>query len=299
MAFTAMSLVALSSTVAWAAAGDASSPEITGSIGSAEVNAAEPAYEQREFIVKPGSEAIELAARLHENGGLISLPVSWRLHRLIGNAAGGEAMFQSEAPQTRVLLPPGDYRIAIEYGFARFSRLVTLDPGRRLFLVFNLNTGAVRILSRIVLEPPVPGFTTAHRVFALSGPNRARLVAENARSGDLLRLPAGLYRIESELRPGNAVAEAEVAVKPGVLSAVEIDHQAGMVRLTLPQHRLGSYAWQIKDADGTLAAEAHGPFIDAVLLPGRYQVRAAADGVLLTGEFHVSAGNSFHYVLGQ
>ncbi len=230
-----------------AAAKEIASAEITGSI-----QPAEPAYEERQFIARPGLEAIEAAARLREHGGLITLPISWRLYRLIGTATGGQEVFRAAAAQAEAQVPPGDYRIDIEYGLARFSRLITLDPERRLSLVFNLNTGAIRVLSRLAVQPAAAfRFTTAHRLFALSGQNRARLVAANASPGQLLRLPAGTYRVESQLNPGNAVAQTEVQVKPGVLSAVEIDHRAGLVRLGLPGDHRDSFAWQVLDAKGS------------------------------------------------
>ena len=37
-------------------------------------------------------------------------------------------------------------------------------------------------------------------------------------------LTAGSYRVESRFGLGNAVASANVTVKPGLLSSVEIDH---------------------------------------------------------------------------
>jgi hypothetical protein len=292
--FAVLVLAALAAPPVEAAAREASSPEVTGS-----VSAAEPPYEQREFIARAGSEAIELAARLREHGGLITLPVSWRLYRLIGTAAGGEEVFHVEAPQAGATVPPGDYRVDINYGFAQFSRLVTLERERRLSLVFNLNTGAIRVLSRIAVQPPAFGFTTAHRLFALSGQNRARLVAENAMPGELLRLPAGTYRVESELSPGNAVAQAQVDVKPGVLSAVEIDHHAGIVRLAVAEHLRDGFSWQIVDAKGKIVAEARGASFDVVLSPGRYRARATADEETFTGEFSVAGGKSFEVVLGR
>jgi hypothetical protein len=72
-----------------------------------------------------------------------------------------------------------------------------------------------------------------------------------------------------------------------------------VVRLTVAQERPGVYAWEIRDARGSLAVQAWGPAINAVLLPGRYQVRAAGEGAHFTGEFSVSAGHSFEYVVGD
>ncbi|MDP9137868.1 MAG: hypothetical protein M3N38_06790 [Pseudomonadota bacterium] len=296
MTLAVLALLSPTAALAEVAATDTASPEITGSVAPAE-----PPYDQRAFVTRPGSEAIELAARLREGGGLITLPISWRLYRLIGTAAGGEEIFRADEPQANVAVPPGDYRVDIEYGFARFSRLVTLEAERRLSLVFNLNTGAIRVLSRIAVQPPVSGFTTVHRLFALSGQNRARLVAEGARPGEMLRLPAGKYRIESGLSPGNVVAQADVEVKAGVLSAVEVDHQAGIVRLAVADRQAegDNFIWQVADAKGRIAAEARGASLNVVLSPGHYHVLASAGGTALMSEFSVAAGKSFEVILGR
>src|SRR5687767_7309323 len=60
------------------------SPEITGSLPLPEVP-----YDQRAFLTKPGTEGFELAARLEDRGGLITLPISWRIYRLLTGPSGG------------------------------------------------------------------------------------------------------------------------------------------------------------------------------------------------------------------
>ena len=263
----------------------AASPEITGSLPLPEAP-----YDQRAFLTKAGTEGFELAARLKENGGLIGRPISWRVYRLSTPPdVGGELVYDGEAAIADFLAQPGDYRIDIEYGLARYSRIVTLEPRQHLSLAFNLNIGGLRILSRLV-APPSISFRTSHRIFALSGADRMRLVAENAIPGDLLRLPAGRYRIESQLIPGNAIARSDIEVKAGMLSAVEIDHRAGIVSLALDSTAPADTTWQILDGAGRVAATASGAASDVVLSPGRYQVEVAVGKATLTRSITIFAG---------
>jgi hypothetical protein len=263
----------------------AASPEITASLPLPEAP-----YDQRAFLTRAGTEGFELAARLKENGGLIGRPITWRVYRLSTPPdVGGELVYDGEAAIADFLTQPGDYRIDFDYGLARFSRIVTLEPRQRLSLAFNLNIGGLRILSRLT-APPSVSFRTAHRIYALSGVDRMRLVAENAIPGDLLRLPAGRYRIESQLMPGNAVARSDIEVKPGVLSAVEIDHKAGIASLALDGTVPAGVTWHILDGSGRLAATASGPASDVVLSPGRYQVEVAIGRATLTRSITISAG---------
>jgi hypothetical protein len=263
----------------------AASPETTASLPLPEAP-----YDRRAFLTRPGTEGFELAARLKEHGGLIGRPIAWRIYRLLSAPnAGGELIYDGDTAIADFLAQPGDYRIDLAYGLARFSRIVTLEAGQRLSLAFNLNIGGLRVLSRLAAPPPV-NFRTSHRIYALSGADRMRLIAENAIPGDLLRLPAGRYRIESQLTPGNAIALSDIEVKPGILSAVEIDHRAGIASLALDGAVPSSVTWQILDGAGRVAATASGPSSDVILSPGRYQVEVAVGSATLSRSITISAG---------
>jgi hypothetical protein len=269
------------------------SPEITGSLPLPEAP-----YDQRAFIARSGTEGFELAARLQEHGGIITKPVSWRVFRILTEPGGGDLVYEGRTPVADFVALPGDYRIDVEYGFARYSRVITLEPKRRQSIAFNLNVGGLRVLSRLAADVPVT-FSTSHRIFALSGASRGHLIAENAVPGDVLRLPAGRYRIESSLEPGNAVARVEVEVKPGMLSAVEIDHKAGIVSFAIADGASQSRAWHILSQSGEIAATLNGSSPAVVLAPGTYWVQAAAGANTITRSFTVFAGRHVQVTLSR
>jgi hypothetical protein len=117
-----------------------------------------------------------------------------------------------------------------------------------------------------------------------------RLMAENAVPGDLLRLPAGRYRVESRLMPGNAVARTDIEVKPGILSAVEIDHRAGIASLALQGASPSAVKWQILDEAGRVAATAQGPSPDIVLSPGNYRIEVSFGTATLSRSITIAPG---------
>jgi hypothetical protein len=251
----------------------------------------EAPYVQRAFAARAGSEGFELAARLREGGDLIAHPIQWRVYRLLTAAnGGGELVYQGEAPIADFQSQPAEYRIDLEYGFARFSRIIPLEARQRLSIVFNLDMGGLRVLSRLAAPPPAR-FQTTHRIYSLTGADRMRLVAENSIPGDLLRLPAGRYRIESELMPGNAVARSDVQVKPGMLSAVEIDHRAGIASLALEGSPPAPITWQILDHAGRVATRTESSRSDVVLAPGTYRVEVAFGAATLARTITVTAGS--------
>lgn len=270
------------------AAASLESPETTGS-----VTPPEAPYELRSYVVAPGEESFELAARLREYGGIITRPVSWRVFRIRAAEAGGsEEIFRGEAPIADFKAVPGDYRVDVTYGFAVYSRTITLDTERHISAVFNLNVGGLRVLSRLAVPTSGISFRTSHRIYALSGESRGRLLAENAIPGDVLRLPAGRYRIESELRPGNAVAGTNIEIKPGLMSAVEIDHVAGVAHLAAKTDTAHQVAWEITDANGNVAADAKGNVVDMILKPGRYDAKVLVGATTAAAAFTVRAGQT-------
>jgi hypothetical protein len=244
-------------------------------------------------LVPPGREGLELQARLKEGGGIIERPIKWRV-----SDAGGGVVLDSETPTADVSLPPGDYLVDIRYGAAHYARTVTLIAGNRLAVNFVLNVGGVRVLPQVrgIGLPEAPSHT---RVYALSGLHQGQIVAESRSPGEVLRLPAGDYRIESRFDSGNALAVADVQVKPGYLSAVQIDHVAGLARLAFVGAPDTDVAWNVESPSGETMAHLTGLNATVVLKPGTYRARATAGSETLTATFAIGEGEARDIILGN
>jgi hypothetical protein len=246
-------------------------------------------HEIRLQAADPGQEHITLTARLSEDGGLIQQPIDWTVRD-----ADGAVIVASVEPFVDFPARPGEYRIEARYGTMNVMRDLSLPEGQTLGVTFILNAGGLRVLSKIAGLGRVEVQQTA-AVYAMNGLAPGKLIATSELPGEVLRLPAGTYRIESRFEPGNAVALTEVTVKAGRMSAVEIGHHAGLVRFAAP----GEVAWEISDAKGEALPELNGSTAGVVLKPGRYVVRTQIDGIAQVRVFTVEDGQVIDVVIDR
>jgi hypothetical protein len=296
-AMVGLALVALALALGLAAfpalaASPGADPIITGSVAPAAPVVAD--HELRIEFTEQGAEGLALAARLDERGGFVTRPVDWTVKRALGgSAAAGEPVYAGAAPAADLALQPGDYRIEAAYGLARVVHEVAIHPGQRVGVTLILHVGGMRALSLVDNHYVPAGISADHRIYALSGRQSGqRLTAIG--QGEVARLEAGNYRVESRFEPGNAVAEATVEIKPGILSSLEISHLAGLVRVQLS--RAGSEGFEVRDLDSDWTWQGRGPGGDMVLAPGRYEARALDVGARAV-DFEVSQGDSIVVLL--
>lgn len=235
----------------------------TGSLPSA---SSDVPMELRIEVTGPGREGIKLAGRLSQSGGLITKPVSWKLIRTLGDGShGGQPVFSDARPVADIPLVPGNYRIEAQYGTVSVVKPVVLVKGQHLGLTFVFNVGGLRTLSTLGNEP-LPGRARAvHRVYAINGISAGQLIATSDLQGALLRLGAGKYRLESEIEPGNTVTHTDVTIKPGILTTLNLDHEAGIAVVDAAH----GVQWSVNSTDHTWHASGSGADI-LTLAPGRY-----------------------------
>ncbi|MGE0006683.1 MAG: hypothetical protein AB7S92_13945 [Parvibaculaceae bacterium] len=240
--------------------------------------------EVRIELTRPGNEGLTFNARLSRDGGLVTRPISWQVRTF-----GGETLLSRDADEASLMAEPGDYVVEAGYGAVKVERRLTLLAGERLAVTFVLNAGGLRVLPKLkqIGLPAARPFTSVYRS---SGVDGGTLVAITEEPGEILRLGAGSYRIESRFQPGNAEAMTDVTVKPGVLSAVEIDMNAGIARLDASAVGGREIYWIIADARGERLPGILGPTADVVLKPGRYMLRTRIDGVERISAFTIEPG---------
>ena len=244
-------------------------------------------------LVKPGNEGLELTARLSDSGGLIERDISWTLRD-----AQGTVVYDKNTELADIAVPPGDYSVQALYGAASFSQNLTLLEANRLIVSFVLDVGGIRVLPRVKGLGLAPTQTKSI-VYALSGPNKGKLITISKMPGEILRVKAGDYRIESRFAAGNAVAVTDVHVKPGVMSAVEIDHVAGLARLSYVGAPDTVVSWLVTNEEGETLPAFDGLSASIVLKPGSYVAKAQIGNELLTASFDISAGQERDILLGN
>jgi hypothetical protein len=244
-------------------------------------------------IVKLGGEGLELTARLSESGGLIERDIAWKVLN-----AQNEVVYEGKAPIANAPVPPGTYTVQTTYGSAHFAESVTLLEGNHLMVSFVLDVGGIRILPRLQNMGLAPAESQS-LVYAASGHNKGKLITISKMPGEVLRVEAGDYRIESRFSAGNAVAVADVHVKAGIMSAVEIDHAAGLARLAYVGGPQQNVSWLVTDSKGQSLPAIDGLSANIVLKPGTYVAKANIGSESLSANFEITAGQARDILLGN
>ena len=269
-------------------------PIITGSVEPVSVP-----HELRIELTDQGTEALNLAARLHTAGGLITRPINWTVKRQeLGANLGSTIVYKGNNAAVDAPLEPGNYIVEASYGYHKVILPVHIQPGQRVGATLILNVGGIRPLSKVKDTILPPSIKAAHDIYAVSGPLKGRRVVRIAGQGHVLRLAAGTYRVESRFNPGNTVAETRVTVKPGILSSMEMAHKAGLIRIIIGTDGTSAVAWQIRSLASSWSRNLTTPEASMVLAPGRYEVTAIVNGTAMAKTFTVKAGDLRHVKLG-
>ncbi len=233
---------------------------------------ASEAYPVAIELVRPGREGLELTARLTEDSPILERNLSWTV-----SSADGKPILMSEGGGVDVSVPPGDYLVDAQYGAAKISRIVSLPQAGRMMVSLVMNAGGLRVIARGSDKAP-PSSPVHVRVFTLEGNEPGRLIASNAGTGEIIRLPQGTYRVEARAGRGNAAAVTDVEVKPGRLSTIR---------------------GNVEDENGDAVAVQSGLTADVALLPGTYTAKAEVGSERLTATFRIAAGEARDIMLGN
>jgi hypothetical protein len=236
--------------------------------------------------VKPGQEGLELSARFSEENPELVQGISWNIR-----SESGDTVFSGITTMADAALPPGDYQAEATYGTAHILQGVSVHAGTKLSVNFILNAGGLRVLPR-VKGVSLPEVASRSMVYALSGIARGQLVTTSHTPGEIIKITAGDYRIESRFDGGNAVAVTEVHVKPGIMSAVQIDHLAGIARLSFAHPTSNDVQWTITDENGATLPPLDGIAPSLVLKPGHYIADAIIAGEKRSANFDIAAGQT-------
>ena len=243
--------------------------------------------------VLPGQEMATLSARLTDQSANLLRNIHWTVKN-----ASGDIVFDGAATTAAIALQPGYYDVEARYGAVDLDESFTLLEGTRMDMRFVLNAGALRVLPRIK-GLDMPGLASSTRIYALTGKARGHMVQESAVPGEVINLAAGQYRVESRFGAGNAVAVMDVKVQPGIMSAVEIDHRAGLARLAYVGSPNTRVEWEIRRGKSTELSNIVGLNANVALLPGDYVAIARVGTERLTASFAIKEGEARDIMLGN
>jgi Ca-activated chloride channel family protein len=262
-------------------------------------DAVRPAYLVAEDVVAAGKESLRLRARITAATDPIARPIAWTVHRVDDSAEDKWPLVgERSAAEVAFDLAPGQYVVRAGYGAIKAAKVVVIQPRQQVDVTFILNAGGLRVVPALAFLDPPEGLNAKHWVFEAAADDRGnrRLFAEADRPGEVIRLNAGTYHLISRFGSANAVVEADVTVKPGMLTEVEINHKAGIVHLGFARHDTDgppeSVQWQVNDSNGAVIMRANGARISQILAPGDYIAEVDYGGRKFEARFEIDIGET-------
>jgi Ca-activated chloride channel family protein len=245
----------------------------------------------------PNRQGIKLRAKLTAEMRKIGKPLDWTVYKVEdADRALWKQVAAVRAPEPTFKLDPGTYLVRARYGYIAASKMVAVSEGKLTDATFVLNAGGLRVLSHLVFVDAPVDTAAMHYVYTGETDDNGvrQLIAKSETQGEIIRLNAGRYRVISRLGDANSVVSTDVEVSPGVLTAVEVNHKAGVLSLEVKggPDRTDAAAINLVvfDTDGRLVVRMHGAEATTVLAPGRYTISAERGGRKATEDVDIRIG---------
>ena len=252
-----------------------------------------------------GSGVLHLAASLAGESGSVRSGVEWRVFEDRADAAGTYRMVaQSADSQPAFVLPNGSYVVHATYGFASQMKHVTIAD-RPATERIQLNAGALRVTGLLGDAPIAPDKLSFSIYVPDRGNSEAKLVVANAKPGQVLRLPEGMYHVVSTyldtvgvgslvpVSTTNSVVNADLRIPAGKLVIATVKHRVAVLTLKLVNapggEALANTSFTILTPGGDVIRELIGAFPSLVLAEGTYIAIARHVGKSFQAEFKVES----------
>ncbi len=239
-------------------------------------------------------QGLSLSAIYATDNKPIPTGIVWRI--LQEDPSGGQARIVARSTLANPVftLEPGAYVVHAAYGFASGSKRLTVPASGTLSDRVALSAGGLK-LAGIIGNRPIPVNAITFSVFVpLAGNSEGRLVADNVKAGDILRLPEGTYHVVSTHGDANAIRRADVKVESGKLVEATLFHRAAKATLKLVAapggEAFAGTAFSVLTPGGDVIREAIGAFPEVILAEGDYVLIARQGGQAHTLEFKIEAG---------
>ncbi len=229
----------------------------------------------------------------NENKPIVS-GIVWRVLRDDVNGGPPSIVARSTVAAPVFALEPGPYVIHAAYGFASGSKRITVPASGNVSDRVSLSAGGLK-LAGIIVDRPIPSALVSFSVFVpLAGNSEGRLVADNVKAGEILRLPEGTYHVVSLHGDANAIRRADVKVESGRLVEATLHHRAAKATMKLVAapggEAFAGTAFTVLTPGGDVIREAIGAFPEVILAEGEYVLIARQGGQVHTQEFRIEAG---------
>jgi hypothetical protein len=266
---------------------------LSGSAGLAQAPAALPPPGAAPQVVPTEPATLSVSAVFAGDPKPIRSGLVWRVYEDRGDATPPVLAAKSTEAAPTLSLAPGSYIVHAAYGFAGASKRLALQSGEAAERL-TISAGALR-LAGAVAETPVPPNRVSFSIFVPVGNNlEGRLVRANVKSGEVVRLPEGVYHVVSTYGESNAIMRADLRVETGLVTEATLNHRAATVTLKLVakegSEAFAGTAFSVLTPGGDVIRELIGAFPSVTLAEGDYVVIARQGEQVYTLEFHVDSG---------
>ena len=239
------------------------------------------------------TSTITLSTVLEGDTAVIKSGVTWRIFTDPTDRTPSLLVFESDAAEPVIQLPPGPYIIHVAYGLSGTTKRIVVGQSP-LTETISLNAGGLQ-LTAMIGETPVPDEAVIFNVYVAVGSDpEGRLIAGNLKANTILRLPAGTYRIVSQYGDTNAIMSTDLTIESGKLTTATVKHRAAMVTLklvrTLGGEAYAGTSFSVLTPGGDTIREAEGAYPSMILAEGSYILIARNGGKVFTQEFSVKSG---------
>ena len=239
------------------------------------------------------TSTITLGTVLEGDTAVIKSGLTWRIFTDPTDRTPSLLVFESDAAEPVIQLPPGPYIIHVAYGLSGTTKRIVVGQSP-LKETISLNAGGLQ-LTAMIGDTPVPDEAVIFNVYVAVGSDpEGRLIAGNLRANTILRLPAGTYRIVSQYGDTNAIMSTDLTIESGKLTTATVKHRAAMVTLklvrTLGGEAYAGTSFSVLTPGGDTIREAEGAYPSMILAEGSYILIARNGGKVFTQEFSVKSG---------
>ena len=239
------------------------------------------------------TSTITLSTVLEGDTAVIKSGVTWRIFTDPTDRTPSLLVFESDAAEPVIQLPPGPYIIHVAYGLSGTTKRIVVGQSP-LKETISLNAGGLQ-LTAMIGETPVPDEAVIFNVYVAVGSDpEGRLISGNLKANTILRLPAGTYRIVSQYGDTNAIMSTDLTIESGKLTTATVKHRAAMVTLklvrTLGGEAYAGTSFSVLTPGGDTIREAEGAYPSMILAEGSYILIARNGGKVFTQEFSVKSG---------
>jgi len=239
------------------------------------------------------TSTITLSTVLEGDTAVIKSGVTWRIFTDPTDRTPSLLVYESDAAEPVIQLPPGPYIIHVAYGLSGTTKRIVVGQSP-LKETISLNAGGLQ-LTAMIGETPVPDEAVIFNVYVAVGSDpEGRLISGNLKANTILRLPAGTYRIVSQYGDTNAIMSTDLTIESGKLTTATVKHRAAMVTLklvrTLGGEAYAGTSFSVLTPGGDTIREAVGAYPSMILAEGSYILIARNGGKVFTQEFSVKSG---------